>query len=194
PHDYFDVEVFSKDGMTVIDLETCMSKFDFILSSEFLKFLKKLTGIGAVLICGYIYGGERLEIVFGNTNQFLLYEWLAEVVKRGKLEVIPFGVTIVKKELLELEDGLYELIERPKREEKEYVLVKSLNNNKILVTVFEEYLRDEESYQDLLEDKSWFSSHMTALVFKRIGKKIENEFLTRRVEEYFKAQMGAEPY
>ncbi|WP_237698684.1 hypothetical protein [Pyrococcus yayanosii] len=54
------------------------------------------------------------------------------------------------------------------------MLVKSLNNNKILVTVFEEHLRDEECYQDLLEDKAWFSLHITATVFKRIGKKIEN--------------------
>ncbi|ASJ12242.1 hypothetical protein [Thermococcus thioreducens] len=194
PHDYFDIEVFSKDGVTVIDLETCMSKFDFILSSEFLKFLKKLTEIGAVLICGYIYGYERLERVFGDTNRFLLYEWSVGIVKRGKLEVIPSGVTVVKRELLDLEDGLYELIERPGRGEREYVLVKSMDGYNILVTVRESDLTDEECYQDLLEDKAWFSLHMTATVFKRVGKKIENEFLTRRAEEYFKAQTGAEPY
>ncbi|WP_167910710.1 hypothetical protein [Thermococcus sp. Bubb.Bath] len=45
---------------------------------------------------------------------------------------------------------------------------------------------DEECYQDLLEDKTWFSPGK--VVFKRIGEKVEDEFLIKRAEEYFKAQ------
>ncbi|WP_258083113.1 hypothetical protein [Thermococcus thermotolerans] len=127
---------------------------------------------------------------FEGNNQFLLYEWLVETVKRGKLEVLPSSVTLVKKELLDLEDGLCELIKRSGREEMEYVLIRRLNGYKLLVSVRESDLTDEEGYRDLLEDKSWFSSHMTAIVLKRISGKMEGKILVRGPRNTLKLRWG----
>lgn len=197
----FWVEVFSKSEMTIVDFKTCTGGFNFISGWELMKFLGKLMDAGAALIMGYVYGSERLEDinewadeVFKGWSQFRTYEWLVETVRQGKLEVIPSGLTVVRDNLLSLEDGLYELIKRPGREEKEYVLIKSLEGYKILVSVRESDLTDEESYRELIEDKAWFGGDITTLIFKRIGKKIKNEFLIKRAEEYFKAQTGAELY
>lgn len=85
----------------------------------------------------------------------------------------------MKKELLDLEDGLYELIERPGREDEEYVLIKRLDSYKILVSVRESDLTDEESYRELIEDKTWFSSHIIVVVFRRIGKRSRTSFSLR---------------
>jgi len=35
-----------------------------------------------------------------------------------------------------------------------------------------------------------FSSAITSFVFKRIGRKVENEPLLKRAEEFFQAQVG----
>ncbi len=111
-------------------------------------------------------------------------------LRKRKLEILPSGLTVVKNNLLSLADGLYELVERPGREKKEYVLIKSLGGYRILVSVWGSDLIDEESYLELLEDKTCFSQKLTVTVFKRIGKKVEDEFLVKRAEEYFKAQVG----
>ena len=187
---WFEVETYSKENMTLLQIGVSTGRWLFVLSPELMKFLRKLMRAGAVFICGYTDDHDLRDAGFEEDNQFLLYEWLVETIKRKKLEIVPSDVTIVKKELLDLEDGLYELIERPGRGEIEYVLVKSMDGYNILVTVGESDLRDEESYRELIEDKAWFGGGITTLIFKRIGKKIENEFLTKRAEEYFKAQVG----
>ncbi|MCA6213822.1 MULTISPECIES: hypothetical protein [Thermococcus] len=192
--DWLEVETYSKENMTLLQIGVSTGRWLFVLSPELMKFLGKLMGVGAVLICGYTDDHDLRDAGFEENNQFLFYEWLVETVKRKKLEIVPSGVTIVKKELLDLEDGLYELIERPGREEEDYVLIKRLDSYKILVSVRESDLTDEESYLELIEDKAWLSGDITTLIFKRIGKKIKNEFLIKRAEEYFKAQTGAELY
>ncbi len=95
----------------------------------------------------------------------------------------------MKDNLLPIEDGLYELAEIPWMEEKEYVLIKSLNGHKILVSIWRSDLTYEDSYRELLEDKTWFSRDITTLIFGRIGKRVKDEFLVKRAEEYFKAQV-----
>ncbi|AIU70341.1 hypothetical protein TEU_08360 [Thermococcus eurythermalis] len=192
--DWLEVETYSKENMTLLQIGVSTGRWLFVLSPELMKFLGKLMRVGAVLICGYTDDHDLRDAGFEENNQFLFYEWLVETVKRKKLEIVPSDVTIVKKELLDLEDGLYELIERPGREEEEYVLIKRLDSYKILVSVRESDLTDEESYRELIEDKAWFGGDITTLIFKRIGKKIKNEFLIKRAEEYFKAQTGAELY
>ncbi|WP_237698685.1 hypothetical protein [Pyrococcus yayanosii] len=111
--DWFEVETYSKENMTLIQIETRLSAWMFVLSPELMKFLRKLMKAGAVLICGYTDDLDFRKAGFEENNQCLLYEWLVETVKRGKLEVLPSSITIVKRELLDLEDGLYELIEDP---------------------------------------------------------------------------------
>ena len=193
----FWIEVFSKGEITIVDFETCTGGIDYVSSKELLRFFEKLTNAGAVIITGYVYANEWLDEinewvdeVFGEWSQFRTYEWLEGVLRKGKLEVLPSGITVVRNNLLSLEDGLYELVERPGREKKEYVLIKSLDGYKILVSVWGSDLIDEESYRELLEDKTWFSQRLTVTVFKRIGKKVEDEFLVKRAEEYFRAQVG----
>ncbi|EHR77406.1 hypothetical protein OCC_13066 [Thermococcus litoralis DSM 5473] len=185
----FWIEVFSKSEITIVDFGTCTSKFWHVSSKELLRFFEKLTNAGAVLIIGYVYGSERFEDIFGEWDQFLVYEWLEKALKHGKLEILPSGVTIVKDNLLPIEDGLYELAEIPWMEEKEYVLIKSLNGHKILVSIWRSDLTYEDSYRELLEDKTWFSRDITTLIFGRIGKRVKDEFLVKRAEEYFKAQV-----
>jgi len=189
--DWLEVETYSKDDMTLLQIGVSTGRWMFVLSSELMKFLGKLMRAGAVLICGYTDDHDLRDAGFGEDNQFLLYEWLVKTVKLEKLEVLPSGLTVVKKELLDLEDGLYELLERPGREEREYVLVKSLDSYKLLVSIRESDLTDEECYRDLLEDKAWFSLKLVGLPFKRIGRRIEDKFLLKQVESILKAQTGA---
>jgi len=188
--DWLEVETYSKENMTLLQIGVSTGRWLFVLSPELMKFLRKLMRVGAVIICGYTDDHDLRDAGFEENNQFLFYEWLVETVKREKLEIVPSGVTIVKKELLDLEDGLYELIKRPGREEEEYVLIKRLDSYKILVSVRERDLTDEESYRELIEDKAWFGGGITTLIFKRIGQKVKDEFLVRRAEEYSKAQVS----
>ncbi|ACS33186.1 Conserved hypothetical protein [Thermococcus gammatolerans EJ3] len=188
--DWLEVETYSKDDMTLLQIGAYTGRWMFVLSSEVMRFLRKLMKAGAVLICGYTDDHDLRKVGFEEDNQFLLYEWLVKTVKLGKLEVLPSGLTVVKKELLDIEDGLYELLERPGREEREYVLVKSLDSYKLLVSIRESDLTDEECSRDLLEDKAWFSLKLVGLPFKLIGRKVENEPLLKRAEEFFQAQVG----
>ncbi|GAB6136619.1 hypothetical protein [Thermococcus prieurii] len=181
------VETYSRGSITLVQIEAWTSGFDFVLSSELMKFLKKLARTGAVLICGYLYGHEKLRDVFGDYNQFLLYERLAEIVRRKKLEVLPSDLTVIREDILGLEDGLYELV----GESGLYVFVRGLGveGYKVLLTVGEGLL-DDDLYGEVLEYEDWFSSDITSLVFKPLGRKVENEELLKRAEEYFKAQAG----
>jgi hypothetical protein len=70
-------------------------------------------------------------------------------------------------------------------------LIKTLGEDKVLVTIKEDNLRDDECYRDLLEDRAWFSLSLTDLTIKRIGSRVENEFLMKRAEKYFKTQISA---
>ncbi|AIU70875.1 hypothetical protein TEU_11335 [Thermococcus eurythermalis] len=181
------VEMYSRGSITLIQIEVWTSGFDFVQSSELMKFLKKLARTGAVLICGYVYGHEKLRDVFGDYNQFLLYERLAEIVRRKRLEVLPSDLTVIREDILGLEDGLYELVGEPGL----YVFVRDLGveGYKVLLTVGEGLL-DDDLYREVLEYGDWFSSKITSLVFKPIGRKVENEPLLKRAEEFFQAQVG----
>ncbi|ACS33188.1 hypothetical protein [Thermococcus gammatolerans] len=187
PHECFIVNVFSRGNSTIIDFESWTSRFDFILSSELMKLLKKLARVGALIICGYIYGHEKLRDVFGDYNQFLLYERLAKIVKEGKLEVLPSDLTVVRGDILGLEDGLYELVGEPGL----YVFVRDLGveGYKVLLIVGDGLL-DDVLYREVLEYENWFSLKITWVIFKRIGQKVGNEELLKRAEDYFKAQVG----
>ncbi len=44
-------------------------------------------------------------------------------------------------------------------------------------------------YRELLDDKTEFSS-ITAVVFRRIGHRIKDEFILKKAEEFFRAQVG----
>jgi len=48
----------------------------------------------------------------------------------------------------------------------------------------------EKCYRDILDDKAEFSLKIVGVTFKRIGRKVEDEFLLKRAEEYFKIQVG----
>ncbi|WP_232473395.1 hypothetical protein [Thermococcus thioreducens] len=69
------------------------------------------------------------------------------------------------------------------------MLVKTIDNYKLLVSIGEIDLTDEECYRDILEDKAEFSLKIVGLTFKRIGRKVEDKVLVKRTEEYFKAQV-----
>ncbi|NJE01287.1 hypothetical protein [Thermococcus sp. JdF3] len=70
-------------------------------------------------------------------------------------------------------------------------MIKTLGEDKVLVTIKGDNLRDDECYRDLLDDRVWFSLSLVSLSLKRIGKKIEDEFLVERAEKYFKTQISA---
>ncbi|NJE54805.1 hypothetical protein [Thermococcus sp. 21S9] len=186
-----DFRIYTVKGYTILEIHpNPRSWWWFVLSSEVIRLLKQFMKAEPLLICGYRDDTDLTELGFEQDMSYLLINLLPETIKNRKLEILPSGLTVVKKELLGIEDGLYELIERPRREEKEYVLVKTLDNYKVLVSIEEIDLTDEECYSDILEDKALFSLKIVGLTFKRIGRKVEDEFLIKRAEEYFKAQVG----
>ncbi|WP_456366990.1 hypothetical protein [Thermococcus sp.] len=186
-----DFRIYSVRGYTILEIHPAWrSMWGYVLSSDLIRLLKKFMRGEPLLICGYRDDADLTKLGFKHGNRLILVNWLPEAIKGGKLEILPSGLTVVKNNLLPIEDGLYELVEGHGEEEKEYVLVKSLEDYKILVSVRESDLTDEECYLDLLEDKAWFSLEIVGLVFKRIGRKVEDEFLVKRAEEYFKAQVG----
>lgn len=185
-----DFRIYTVKGYTILEIHPVWrSRWWFVLSSEVIRLLKQFVKAEPLLICGYRDDTDLTELGFEQDMSYLLINWLPETIKNRKLEILPSGLTVVKRELLDIEDGLYELIERPRREEKEYVLVKTLDNYKLLISIEEIDLTDEECYSDILEDKALFSLKIVGLTFKRIGRKVEDEFLLKRVEEYFKAQV-----
>ncbi|KUH33619.1 hypothetical protein APY94_05340 [Thermococcus celericrescens] len=190
PIEYFDLRLFEVGEYSLLELNPQpRSSWMFVKSSDLLDFLKPFMREGFLMVSGYSDGIDLTEIGLKEDDELLLYMELVSIIEK-KEEILPSGLTVVKANLLFLEDGLYELVERPGREEKEYVLIKSLEGYKILVSARESDLTDEECYLDLLEDKAWFSLEIVGLVFKRIGRKVEDEFLVKRAEEYFKAQVG----
>ena len=131
-----DFRIYSVKGYTILELHpTLRKRWWYVLSSELVRLLKKFMRAGPLLICGYRDDAYLTKLGFKHDNRLILVNWLPEAIKGGKLEILPSGLTVVKNNLLPLEDGLYELVERPGREEKEYVLVKSLEGYKILVSV-----------------------------------------------------------
>ncbi|MDK2869651.1 MAG: hypothetical protein PWP39_886 [Pyrococcus sp.] len=190
PIEYFDLRLFTVGKYSLLELKPQpRSSWMFVKSSDLLNFLKFFMREDFLMVSGYNDGIDLTKIGLKEDDEFLLYMELVSIIEK-KEKILPSGLTVVKANLLPLEDGFYELIERPGRERKEYVLIKSLDGYKILVSVWESSLTYEDSYQELLEDKTFFSQKLTATVFKRIGKKVEDEFLVRRAEEYFKAQVG----
>jgi hypothetical protein len=187
----FWVEVFSKSEITIVDFRTCTGGFNFVSGWEFMKFLGKLMDAGAVLIMGYVYGSERLEEIFGEWNQFLVYEWLEKALKNEKLEILPSDLTVVRKDLLSLEDGLYELIDESGGASGLYVRVMNWDGYRILFTVGE-CLRDDEIFLELIEgeERLELTSDITTVIFKRIGKGVNDELLLRRARECFKAEIS----
>lgn len=186
-----DFRIYTVKGYTILEIHpNPRSRWWFVLSSELIRLLKKFMKAEPLLICGYRDDTDLTKLGFEYNISYLFVNWLPDAIKTGKLEILPSFLTAVKKELLNLEDGLYELIERPGREEKEYVLVKSLGDYKILVAVGETDLTDDECYLELLEDKAWLSLELVGVIFKRIGRKVEDEFLLKRAEEFFKTQVG----
>ncbi len=196
----FWVEVFSKNEITIVDFQTCTGGFNFVSGWEFMKFLEKLMDAGAALIMGYVYGSEWLDEinewvdeVFGEWSQFRTYEWLEGVLRKRKLEILPSGLTVVKKDLLSLEDGLYELVDESGGFSGLYALVMSWNEYRILFTVGEG-LRDDETFFELIgeEERVELASDITTALFKRIGRRVNDELLLRRARECFKVQVGDE--
>jgi len=187
----FWVEVFSKNEITIADFQTCTGGFNFVSGWEFMKFLEKLMDAGVALIMGYVYGSERFEEIFGEWDQFLIYEWLEGILRKGKLEILPSDLTVVKKDLLLLEDGLYELIDESGGFSGLYALVMSWDEYRILFTVGEG-LRDDEIFLELIEEEERLelTSDITTVIFKRIGKRVNDELLLRRARECFKAKIG----
>ncbi|WP_258083144.1 hypothetical protein [Thermococcus thermotolerans] len=185
-----DFHVYTVKDYTILEIHpNPRSRWGFVLSSEVIRLLKRFMKAEPLLICGYRDDADLTELGFNYNMSYLFINWLPETIKTGKLKTLPSAITVVKKELLGLEDGLYELIERPGREEKEYVLVKSIEDYKILVAVEEVDLMDEECYRDILNDKAEFSLKIVGVTFKRIGRKVKDELLLRRAEDYFKTQV-----
>jgi len=186
-----DFYIYTVEGYTILEIHPVLrSRWWFVLSSEVIRLLKQFMKGEPLLICGYRDDTDLTKLGFEHNMSYLFINWLPKAIKTGKLETLPSALTAIRKELLDLENGLYELIERPGREEKEYVLVKSLGDYKILVAVKEIDLTDEECYLELLEDRAWFSLEIVGVIFKRIGRRIEDEFLLKRAEEFFRAQVG----
>jgi len=186
-----DFHVYTVKGYTILEIHPVLrSRWLWVLSSEVIRLLKQFMKAEPLLICGYRDDAELTKLGFKYNMSYLLINWLPESIKTGRLEILPSCLTVAKKDLLDLEDGLYELIERPGREEKEYVLVKTLDNYKLLVSIGEVDLTDGECYRDILEDKAEFSLKIIGVIFKRIGQKVGNEELLKRAEDYFKAQVG----
>ncbi len=185
-----DFYVYRVKGYTILEIHpVSRSRWRFVFSSEVIRLLKQFMKGEPLLICGYRDDTDLTKLGFEYNMSYLFINWLPEAIKTGKLEILPSALTAVRKELLDLEDGLYELIERPGREEKEYVLVKSFGDYRILVAVEEIDLTDEECYLELLEDRAWFSLEIVGVTFKRIGRRIEDEFLLKKAEEFFRAQV-----
>ncbi len=134
---FFNVEVYSylRGELTLVEFEVYAHNWMFVLSRDVMKFLKKLMRMGVALVYGRTDAYDFTRFGFGDDNRFPLHEWLAESVKEGKLDVVPSRLTLVRKDLLSLNDGLYELIERPDDEKRGHVFIKSLGKYRLLISL-----------------------------------------------------------
>ncbi len=73
--DWFEVETYSKENMMLLYTGVSTSRWLFVLSSELMKFLRKLMRAGTVLICGYTDDNDLRKAGFEENNQLLFYEW-----------------------------------------------------------------------------------------------------------------------
>ena len=141
PVDYFDLRLFRVGDYSLLELNPhSRSSWMFVKSSELLEFLKPFLKQGVLMIAGYNDTTDLTKVGLKEDDELLLYMELVSIIEK-KEKILPSGVTIVRDGLLPLEDGLYELIGAD--EEREYVLIKSLDGYKILVSVREINLIDE---------------------------------------------------
>ncbi len=105
-----DFRIYSVKGYTILEIHPAWrSMWGYVLSSDLIRLLKKFMRAGPLLICGYRDDVGLTKLGFKHDNRLILVNWLPEVVKTGKLEILPSVLTVIKREFLKMDKGLYEV-------------------------------------------------------------------------------------
>ena len=183
-----DFYVYRVKGYTILEIHpVSRSRWRFVFSSEVIRLLKQFMKAEPLLICGYRDDTDLTKLGFEYNMSYLFINWLPEAIKTGKLEILPSALTAVRKELLKLDEGLYEVSIPWRPNEKGFLFVGGLNSYTVIWFFGIVDFEDPEDIHESLEEPweiVWDLVIPVMLPLTNI-RKVQNDRWQRMVREIF---------
>ncbi|KUH33620.1 hypothetical protein APY94_05345 [Thermococcus celericrescens] len=188
-----DFRIYSVKGYTILEIHPAWrSRWGYVLSSELIRLLKKFMRAEPLLICGYRDDADLTELGFKHNNQLILINWLPKVVKTGRLEVIPSALTVVKRELLKMDTGLYGVSIPWRPGERGFLFIGELNDYAVIWFLGIVDLDDPENVLESLYEPSELACDLVipvVLPLRDLGL-VEDKRWQKIAENAFKTQIS----
>jgi len=147
-----------------------------------------------LLICGYRDDTDLTKLGFEYNMSYLFINWLPEAIKTGKLETLPSALTIVKKEFITLDEGLYEVSIPWCPDERGFLFVGELDGYAVIWFFGIVDLDDcEDVNESLMEpwEMAWDLVIPVKLPLKN-AKRVQNNRWQEMVREIFNAHISGD--